>query len=541
MDRMRKTLVALAAVGLLGVSSLGAADWPQWGGSDARCMASPEKNLPDTFVPGDKNPDGSGIDLATTKNVRWTVKLGSETYTCPIVANGRVLMCTNDCSLNDPRFECIGGGLMMCLDETTGKLQWQLHVPRLTGQAKKYSKFNAPTYDLGICSSPAIEGDRVYLATNRGEVLCIDMAGLWNGNQGFQDESTFIVTHREKPPALNPTDADILWRFEMLKEFDIFPHDANSSSVLLHGDFLYACTANGIDDNGPPKPDAPSIFALEKKTGKLAAVDDMKITRNTFHGQWSSPSVAKIGGKELIFYGGGDGVCYAFEALTEMPKTPGVLKCVWHCDCLPPEYRFRDGKPIDYWKGDAREATSDNKNDGKYIGPSEIIGTPAVYKDRVYVAIGQDPEHGSGRGMLTCIDATKSGDITKTGKIWTYDGLQRTLCTTAISNGLVFIADVVGTLHCLDADTGKCYWTHPTKQEVWTSLLTADGKVYLGTKKSFWVFSAAKEKKVIGQVRLGTPIWSPAVAANGSLYVASQKYLWAAALPKQESPTAPKP
>ncbi len=40
------------------------------------------------------------------------------------------------------------------------------------------------------------------------------------------------------------------------------------------------------------------------------------------------------------------------------------------------------------------------------------------YKNRIYVAVGQDPEHGEGVGNLTCIDATKTGDVTKTAKIW---------------------------------------------------------------------------------------------------------------------------
>jgi hypothetical protein len=43
-----------------------AADWPQWGGTDDRNMVSPEKGLPESFEPGKKRTDGSGIDRATT-------------------------------------------------------------------------------------------------------------------------------------------------------------------------------------------------------------------------------------------------------------------------------------------------------------------------------------------------------------------------------------------------------------------------------------------------------------------------------------------
>ena len=131
------------------------------------------------------------------------------------------------------------------------------------------------------------------------------------------------------------------------------------------------------------------------------------------------------------------------------------LKKVWSYDCDPPSYRFRNGKPIHYTDGDRRRRLSPNKDDGLYVGPSEIIATPVFHNNRVYVAIGQDPMHGRGRGMLHCIDATKTGDITQTGRIWSYDGLDRTISPATIADGLVYIPDIAGRVHCLDADTGK--------------------------------------------------------------------------------------
>ncbi|MBN1421673.1 MAG: pyrrolo-quinoline quinone, partial [Planctomycetes bacterium] len=65
------------------------ADWPQWGGDDpGRNMVSVETGLPDSFVPGEKKPDGSGIDLATARDVRWATRLGSYIYGNPTVAGG---------------------------------------------------------------------------------------------------------------------------------------------------------------------------------------------------------------------------------------------------------------------------------------------------------------------------------------------------------------------------------------------------------------------------------------------------------------------
>ena len=82
-------------------------------------------------------------------------------------------------------------------------------------------------------------------------------------------------------------------------------------------------------------------------------------------------------------------------------------------------------------------------------------------------------------------------------------------------------------IHCLDAETGRCYWTHDTHAEIWGSTLVADGKIYVGSRKGLWVLAAGREAKVLGHVRLGSQVWATPVAANGVLYVASQKYLWA--------------
>ena len=51
-----------------------------------------------------------------------------------------------------------------------------------------------PIPAMGICSTATIEDDRVYIVSNRGEVLCLDMAGMANGNDGpFVDERHLLA------------------------------------------------------------------------------------------------------------------------------------------------------------------------------------------------------------------------------------------------------------------------------------------------------------------------------------------------------------
>jgi outer membrane protein assembly factor BamB len=133
-------------------------------------------------------------------------------------------------------------------------------------------------------------------------------------------------------------------------------------------------------------------------------------------------------------------------------------------------------------------------------------------------------------GWFCCIDATKTGDITRGGLVWSFKQTQGSVSTVAIADGLVYYAEFTGKLHCLDAETGKCYWTHDTGKPIWGSPLVADGKVYFGTAASgaaLWVLSAGKELKVIGRVPVSDAICCTPTAANGTLFVITNKHLYA--------------
>jgi len=525
----------IPCLGLLSLAVLAAvasaADWPQWGGSDARNMASDAQGLPATFVPGEKRPDGSGIDMATTQNVRWVAKLGSQTYGNTTVAGGRVYVGTNDDYVDDPRFTPTRGGLLKCFDEASGRLLWKLPIPKLEIERKN---FNFDNLNLGICSSPTVDGDRVYLVSNRCEVLALDVHGMANGNAGpFRDEAQYMAGVGKKPVTPEPTDGDILWRYDMIQELPVWPQDAACCSILVHGDLLYVCTANGVDKTHDhvPYPLAPSLIVLDKHTGRLVAQDDEKMGTRMLHGLWSSPSLGRVNGRDLVFFGGGDGLCYAFEALTSVPQKLTMLTKAWSFDCNPPHYRLKDGRPIRYRDGDIRQHRPNNPGDGSFFGPSEIIATPVFDRGRVYVATGQDPLHGRAHGMLSCIDATKTGDITQSGKVWMYDQIGRSLSTVSIADGLLYVAETFGKLHCLDAATGKPYWVFDTKAEIWGSTLVADGKVYLGTKKGLFVLRAGRTEEVLSRITVGSPMHCTPVVANGTLFISTHKYLWAVQAP----------
>src|SRR5262249_27254921 len=112
-----------------------------------------------------------------------------------------------------------------------------------------------------------------------------------------------------------PLDADIIWKFDLVAEAGIWPHDAAHSSILVRGDHLYLNTASGVDNTHKRvrAPDAPSLVVLDKKTGRWLARDEEHIARDVFHNTWASPSMGRVNGRELIFFCGGNGMVYGFE------------------------------------------------------------------------------------------------------------------------------------------------------------------------------------------------------------------------------------
>lgn len=480
-----------------------AGDQPQWGQAWSRNMVSAEKGLPAAFDPK------SGL------NIKWSAALGTQTHSSPVIAGGRVYIGTNNGNPRDPKHQG-DRGVLMCFDERSGELLWQLVVPKRDEDVY----FDWP--QSGISSPATVEGERVYLVSNRGEVMCLDARGLANGNDGpFQAEGVHMTPHGTPPITPGPLDADIIWLFDLTTEAGIWSHDAAHSSILIDGDYLYLNSGTGVDNTHKRirTPDAPSLVVLDKQTGKLVARDYEHIAPNIFHSTWCAPSMGEIHGRRLIFFGAGNGILYAFAALTQPtllldPPTQFPLKKVW-------EFDFDPGAP----KTNVHQYNSNRRE-----SPSNFYGMPVVYRDRIYLAGGGDLWWGKNQAWLKCIDANPRVGATTNRLIWSYPLEKHVMGTPAIIDGLVFIADCGHKFHCVDAETGKACWTQDINGEAWASPLAADGKIYLGTRSgSFYVFAAGREEKLLSSCELGEPISSTAAAANGVLYVATMNRLYAIA------------
>ena len=451
-----KYLIPVFLIGslwLMFASDPGTGDWPMWGGTPDRNMVSPMTGIPVSW------------DIKTKKNVKWMAELGSQSYGNPVVAGGQVYAGTNNELVRNPK-EPGDRGVLMCFRESDGKFLWQhANVKLAAGRALDWPF-------QGVCSSPLVEGDRLYYVTNRCELVCLDTKGDGNGG------------------------AKIVWKFDMIDEVGSSPHNMSNSSPVSYGDLLFVSTSNGQDESHVhiPSPRAPSMIAVNKKTGKLVW-EVNNVGERILHGQWSSAAVGKIGDVVQVVIGEGDGWARGYEAESG--------KKLWEFDMNPKEAVWPKTR-------------------------NEVISTPVIFQNRVYIANGQDPEHGEGVGHLYAIDPAKRGDITQSGRIWHYDKIRRSISTGAIYNGLLFYADFSGFLHCLDLNTGKPYWTHDMLAAVWGSPMVINGKVYLGDEDGdIVVLEAAKEKKLIGEINMGSSVYATPVPAHGVLFLMNRNQLFA--------------
>jgi len=532
-------------------------DWNQWGGTPQRNNTPIGHDIPTEWEVGDFDNRTGEWDSSGAKNIKWVARLGSQTYGNPVVVGGKVFVGTNNSGGWLKRYPSdVDLGVLLAFDVKDGKFLWQHSSEKLpTGRVHDWPM-------QGICSAAYVEGDRLWFVTSRGEVRCLDTEGFHDGeNDGPYKEETETAKD----------EADVVWVYDMMKELGVEQHNMASCSLTSVGDLLFVCTSNGVDfeHNYIPAPQAASFLVMNKNT-KDVLWTDASPGANILHGQWSSPAYAELGGVPQLIFGGGDGWLYSFAPEGD---GKGNAKLLWKFDANPKDSKYS-----------LNRATRNH-----------IIGTPVVYDGRVYVAVGEDPEHGEGMGHLWCIDPTKRGDVSpelafnskdpntpiphkriqavvpeegdlaranpNSAAIWHYsyidnnkngkadfeETMHRTVGSVAIRDDILYIADFSGLFHCLDAKTGKVHWTYDMLSATWGSPLIVDGKVYIGDEDGdVAIFRHSADPKVAmkdedgemtpfyGEINMGNSVYSTPIVAGNVLFIANRTHLFAIANESEE-------
>jgi outer membrane protein assembly factor BamB len=354
-------------------------------------------------------------------------------------------------------------GVLMAFRATDGAFLWQDVAPRVERGLREFLL-------ASTTSAPYVEGNRLYYVTADCQLRCLD-------TQGFR-----------------------VWELDMCARLGVFPHEATNSEVLPLGDLLMVSTSNGQNEGHTrvPSPRAPSLIAVDKHSGEVVwrAIGPGE---QVLHGQWSSPVAANINGRTQVLFGGGDGWLRAYDAASGHE--------VWRFDGNPKDARWLPRPGV--------------------LSRSSIIASPVFADGRVFVAMGQSPGHGNGPSLIHAISPNGQGDVTKTRLLWTSREVGRVVGTPIVKDGLLYVGDLGGTIHCLDAATGAHVWKHETHEAIWGSLVLAGDRLYVGNVEgSMTVLRAGPRLELLAQIEMDAPLYSRPAAVGDALYVATATRLY---------------
>ena len=437
---------------------------------------------PNTTVTQTGNPPVDW-DIATGRNIVWSVELGNPTFGSPVVAGDAVYVGTDNFSPKNPDFQD-ESGVLMAFRATDGAFLWQDVAPRVD---RGLREFLLPS----TTSTPYVEGNRLFYVTADCQLRSLDAHGFRDGeNTGpYQEE---VVQGNAA--------ADIAWELDMCSRLGVFLHEASNSDVVPVGDLLMVSTSNGQNEGHlrVPSPRAPSLIAVDKHSGEVIW-RAIGAGGQVLHGQWSSPVAANVNGRMLVLFGGGDGWLRAYDAASGHE--------VWRFDGNPKDARWLPRPGV--------------------LSRGFIIASPVFADGRVFIAMGQSPGHGNGPSLIHAISPNGQGDVTGSRLLWTSREVGRVVGTPIVKDGLLYVVDLGGTIHCLDVTTGAHVWKHETNEEIWGCLLLAGDRLYVGTVEgNMTVLRAGRRKELLAQIEMDAPLYSRPAVVGDALYLATARRLY---------------
>jgi outer membrane protein assembly factor BamB len=422
-------------------------------------------------------------DTTSGRNIVWSADLGKETYGRPVVVADVVYVGTDNGRFMNPSY-LDEAGVLMAFQASDGKFLWQDLAPRVD---RGLREFLLPS----TTSAAFVEGERLYYVTSECQFRSLDTSGFRDGeNDGPYRQELFT----------DDGAADIVWELDICGRLGVFPHEATNSEVLSVGDLLMVSTSNGQNEghNRVPSPRAPSLIAVDKRSGEVVW-RAIGAGGQVLHGQWSSPVAVDVNGRLQVLFGGGDGWLRSYDAASGHE--------LWRFDGNPKDARWLP-RPRVFSRG-------------------SIIASPVFADGRVFVAMGLSPGHDNGPSLIHAISPNGQGDVTGSRLLWTSREVGRVVGTPIAREGLLYVADLGGTIHCLDAATGAHVWKHQTTGAIWGFFALAGDRLYAGNVEGgVTVLRAGRRKELLAEFEMDAPLYSRPALIGDALYIATANRLY---------------
>ena len=311
-------------------------------------------------------------------------------------------------------------------------------------------------------STPIVMNGKVYVTGRSGDgidkqehIACFDAETgqlLW---EHFNSVSNTAVPHKRvswASPAGDPETGNVyviganglfqcfsesgkvLWYRNMTDEFNVTTgFGGRTVTPVVDEDLvIIAFVSSGWGKHGLP---ALRYFAFEKRTGEIRwiAAPGGRFTNPNIY---STPVVAVINGERMLIGGNADGNVYAMKV--------------------------RTGEKI--WQFD--------------FGKRGLHASVVVDGNIVYAAHGEENRDTPIMGRVVAIDATGTGNVTKTHELWRIDGAEVGYTSLLVKDGRLYFVDNSANLYAVDGKTGKQFWQHSLGTVGKASPVWADGKIY---------------------------------------------------------------
>jgi outer membrane protein assembly factor BamB len=226
-----------------------------------------------------------------------------------------------------------------------------------------------------------------------------------------------------------------VWQRSLTEEFGFYSgFGGRTHTPMIDEDRLVLSFTNtSWGEQGPPR---TRTFAFDKRTGAVlwvATPGGQPYDLNT----QTTPVVAVVNGQRLLVEGNADGWIYAIKA--------------------------RTGEKV--W--------------GFQLTKSGINTTVAINGSVVYAAHSEENVDTGVMGRVVAIDATGTGDITKTHELWRAEELGDGFPSPLYHDGRLYVVDNSANLFVLDAKTGHQLFKHKLGTVGKASPVWADGKIYV--------------------------------------------------------------
>ena len=285
-------------------------------------------------------------------------------------------------------------------------------------------------------------------------------------------------------------DGNILWSRSLTEEYGrISGYGGRVHTPIIAGDLVVISYLNsGWGDQAMTR---HRYFAFDKHSGELIWISTPG--GRPLDTTYSTPVVANINGQQLIIGGNADGGIYA------MKQNTGEM--VW----------------------------------GFKLSQRGINTSVIVSGTKVYASHSEENIDSTEMGRVVCIDATGTGDVTKTHELWRYDAVNVGYASPTIHDGHLYVVDNSANVHAVHADTGELLWMHNIGKVGKGSPVWADGKLYVTEVNGGFVILQPGEDKceTLSTQEIGradedhyVEIYGSPAIADGRIYFTTEERLY---------------